>query len=195
MNFIVYSWRVPRPIEDKWEPLDSLGATGAVVAANTKRLRGAMPYTELSARLKALGRDIPTWGLRKIESGGRRVDTDDLMALAAALGVSPVTLLYPGTPDAAEQLAITGLPKPESARVVWEWMTASIWGYWAMEHAGGFTTPSEFFRRAWPQWLIDAQEVDGQSALDTYDRVWAEARDKTRQQVFDQNRGTSNGDD
>ncbi len=86
-----------RATEDKWKPIDSLGETGAVVARNIERIRRAryLAYTELSARLHDLGREIPTWGLRKIESGGRRVDSDDLVALALALNVSPIALLLP----------------------------------------------------------------------------------------------------
>jgi hypothetical protein len=53
-------------------------------------------YTKLASILEEMGRPIPELGLRRIESGDRRVDVDDLMALAMALGVSPVTLLMPG---------------------------------------------------------------------------------------------------
>ena len=118
----------PRKTEDKWEPIDSLGATGAAVARNVKQLRLArgLAYTELSEHLARLGRDIPTWGLRKIESGGRRVDTDDLMALAVAFNVSPATLLMPNvsTVEKGDLVPVTGWQKPITASVVWRWLTA-----------------------------------------------------------------------
>ena len=71
------------------------GATGARTMKNLRRLRGEMTYAELSRRLEALGRPIPPLGLRRIEAGERRVDVDDLMALALVLRVSPLALLLP----------------------------------------------------------------------------------------------------
>lgn len=107
-----------RDTEDKWEPIDSLSKTGTVVARNIRTIRKArnLPYTELSARLHELGREIPTWGLRKIESGGRRVDTDDLVALALALNVSPLALLLSTEPSSLVPKAKTYPPER-----IWEW--------------------------------------------------------------------------
>ena len=51
----------------------------------------------LSDRLQALGRPILPTGITKIEKGGRRVDVDDLIALALALEVTPNRLLLPET--------------------------------------------------------------------------------------------------
>ncbi len=118
----------PRKTEDKWDPIESLGATGAAVARNVKQLRLArgLAYTELSEELGRMGRDIPTWGLRKIESGGRRVDADDLVALSAAFDVSPATLLMPNVSDVQKDdlVDITGWRKPVPAGHVWRWLTA-----------------------------------------------------------------------
>lgn len=130
------SFRLPgvaRRDEDKWEPLDSLGETGATVARNIRRIRKSrgLPYTEFSEQLTRLGREIPTWGLRKIESGGRRVDTDDLVAIAIVLRVSPPTLLMPclnvdgvEIETGGDLVPITGWHVPISARPVWDWITA-----------------------------------------------------------------------
>lgn len=71
------------------------GATGAATMENLKRARGEMTYAELSRRLEAVGRPIPPLGLRRIEAGDRRVDVDDLMALALVLNMSPLALLLP----------------------------------------------------------------------------------------------------
>ncbi|MFL0411066.1 helix-turn-helix domain-containing protein [Microbacterium paludicola] len=72
-----------------------LGPTGKVVAAQVarKRKERALSYAELSKRLTELGSPIPTLGLRRIEARARRVSVDDLLALSAALGVSPAELL------------------------------------------------------------------------------------------------------
>lgn len=70
-----------------------LGPTGQRVRENVRHLRGRLPYRELAERLERLGRPIPTLGLSRIENGARRVDADDLVALALALGVNPNRLL------------------------------------------------------------------------------------------------------
>lgn len=54
-----------------------------------------LTYAELSARTKEAGQLIPVLGLRRIETGERRVDFDDLLILAVALGVHPVDLMVP----------------------------------------------------------------------------------------------------
>jgi transcriptional regulator with XRE-family HTH domain len=146
MIFIVYSCGMPkRDTEDKWEPLDSLGETGTVVARNIKRVRKArnLAYTDLSTRLHGLGREIPTWGLRKIESGGRRVDADDLVALGLALNVSPIALLLP---TEAARLVDKGNRYP--AERLWNWAkgTDSLSG-----------DPLEFMRDSNP---LNASEIE-----------------------------------
>ncbi|WP_206154072.1 helix-turn-helix domain-containing protein [Cellulosimicrobium aquatile] len=74
-----------------------LGATGELVRENIQRLRRArgLGFAELSRELDRLGRPIPPLGLRRIEEGERRVDVDDLVALAVALWSSPTMLLSP----------------------------------------------------------------------------------------------------
>jgi transcriptional regulator with XRE-family HTH domain len=98
-----------------------LGPTGETVAANVKRLRNkhGLAFTELSAKLSALGRPIPPLGLRKIESLDRRVDADDLMALAVALGTNPNALLFPPSNNAHHVLTLTAADGP--AWAVWDW--------------------------------------------------------------------------
>lgn len=90
-----------------------LGGTGETVKENVKRLRGGMQYKELSERLSKVGRPIPPLGLRRIEAGERRVDVDDLMALAVVFDVSPLALLLPenGSRDLARMM--TGVPDRE----------------------------------------------------------------------------------
>lgn len=98
-----------------------LGATGERVAANIKRLRGSLQYKELSEKLGKIGRPIPALGLRRIEAGERRVDVDDLVALAVALGVSPLTLLLPADGNSALASPITGVNRNVGHNVQWMW--------------------------------------------------------------------------
>jgi transcriptional regulator with XRE-family HTH domain len=88
------------------------GPTARRVVENVARLRKYRGYTreQLSERLGDVGRPIRATGLARLESGRRRVDADDLVALALALDVSPPRLLLPGRdehdehPDAAVAL-------------------------------------------------------------------------------------------
>lgn len=92
------------------EKKNPLGPTGLTAAANIKRLREEqrLTYVELSHTLSELGRPIPTLGLSRIESGQRRVDADDLMAIASALGVAPNILLLPEGHDRTALVEVTG---------------------------------------------------------------------------------------
>ncbi len=123
-------------------PLDT---AGKAVAANVKRLieDQNLTYVDLSARLAELGRSIPTLGLRKIVAETRRVDADDLVALAVALGVSPVTLLMPGV--AADDV-VTVAQAEFKAATLWEWLIAE----WPFPGQG----ITEFFSKALPPWKL-----------------------------------------
>lgn len=128
------------------EPKNPLGPSGRIVADNVKRLRGDLQYVKLAERLAGIGRPIPTLGLRKIESYERRVDVDDLVALAVALGVSPITLLMPYTAAMDDEAAATGLGH-STARELWQWLTAAA--PIGINGAGAVLT---FLRDALPPW-------------------------------------------
>jgi transcriptional regulator with XRE-family HTH domain len=108
------------------EKRNPLGPTGETVRANVKRLRDGqnLGYAKLARRLEDVGRPIPELGLRRIETGTRRVDADDLMALAAALDVSPATLLMPGTAEGEATVEATATPEEVTAQQLWAWLTA-----------------------------------------------------------------------
>lgn len=76
-------------------PPGTVGPTGLMLAENIRRIRTmrAWTYVDLAARLTAAGRPIPVLGLRRLEEGKRRADTDDLVALAAVFGVAVQQLL------------------------------------------------------------------------------------------------------
>lgn len=125
-----------------------LGPTGEAVRANVRRLRDAqgMSAAQLSAQLGQLGRPIPLIGIQRIESGERRPDTDELVALAVALGVSPASLLMPNLETVAKDdlVPISGWRKEISATVVWRWLTATS--------ALVYGTDASFIARALPSW-------------------------------------------
>ncbi|TMR95581.1 helix-turn-helix domain-containing protein [Nonomuraea basaltis] len=101
-------------------PID-LGPTGKRVADNVAALRKSLglDQRQLSERMEALGRPMQPSVISKIEKGDRRIDADDLMALALALDVTPNRLLFTGNAD-DEQIRLT--PKaPLEARNAWYW--------------------------------------------------------------------------
>jgi transcriptional regulator with XRE-family HTH domain len=102
------------------------GATADTVAANVKRLREdkRLGLRTLASRLADAGRPLTHTALDKIERGTRRVDVDDLMALAVALGVSPLRLLMPYTVSAHEQVQATCRPS-EAAHLLWDVLRAA----------------------------------------------------------------------
>jgi transcriptional regulator with XRE-family HTH domain len=114
------------------EKRNPLGPTGETVRANLQRLREAqnLGYTKLARILdEEIGRAIPELGLRRIESGDRRVDVDDLMALAVALKVSPISLLLPNMPGADNRLTkveVTGIKHRVFAEELWHWLKANL---------------------------------------------------------------------
>lgn len=100
---------------------NELGPTGEHVAENLQRLRQARGYTmqQLRQRMQDLGRPLPATGVIKTEQKDRRVDVDDLVALALALNVSPLALLLPPL-WSDEQVAITAEVSLR-ARTAWLW--------------------------------------------------------------------------
>ncbi len=126
-----------------------IGPTARTVAKNIEDLRTAqnMNYKQLSERLERVASwSINAVGIRRIESGERRVTPDDLMALAVVLGVSPASLLMPDLATVAQDdlVPITGWQKPITASVVWRWLTA----YEPLIHG----TLGTFIDRALPSW-------------------------------------------
>lgn len=128
-----------------------LGPTGDSVRENIRRIRDGLGISqaELSKKLAQLGRPIPALGIHRIEIGERRVDVDDLMSFAVALGVTPVALLMPGDypngahVDAFDQFSVTGFDEPVMALPLWNWLTAG-------DPLGADL--NTFIRWSWPFW-------------------------------------------
>lgn len=68
----------------------TLGKTGEVVKANIRECRVKRNLTQNELALKA---ELPTQSITEIENGARRVNVDDLVAIADALRVSTGRLL------------------------------------------------------------------------------------------------------
>jgi transcriptional regulator with XRE-family HTH domain len=99
------------------------GDTGQHVARNILRLRKARALTVrgLSELLATAGRFVPASGITKMEQGERRIDVDDLTALAGVFGVSPSALLLPLTDDPGTTVEITGVGSVP-ADEAWDWV-------------------------------------------------------------------------
>jgi transcriptional regulator with XRE-family HTH domain len=77
-----------------------VGPLAQQVARNVRRLREQrkLSFTDLSRELAEVGRAIPLLGIRRIETYERRVDVDELAAIAQVFGVTnPWDLV--STPD------------------------------------------------------------------------------------------------
>jgi transcriptional regulator with XRE-family HTH domain len=103
---------------------NELGPTGQAVAVNVARIRNALGMStyRLSEILADLGRPIAASAISKIEGGTRRVDTDDLMALAVAFDVPPAAILLP--PVAEGRMALLDGYEDEAAKI-WNWAESS----------------------------------------------------------------------
>ncbi|MFD0721312.1 helix-turn-helix transcriptional regulator [Streptomyces globosus] len=107
------------------------GPTGRTVAENLARLRKVRGLTtrQLSGMLERNGRPIPASGITRMEKAERQVTVDELVALAVALGVSPVALLLPPSARGARDAegrptqAVTALTGAGEVAVAdaWRW--------------------------------------------------------------------------
>lgn len=102
-----------RPIE--------IGPVGQQVAENIARLRARdnLKQQELAERLQTAGRPITASALSKVEQCDRRVDVDDLMALAICLYATPNQLLLP--PEASQERISLTAGVTATAEHAWQW--------------------------------------------------------------------------
>lgn len=100
------------------------GITHEHVSANIRAARQAigLDVRTTSRLLTEAGRKLSPSGISKIENGDRRVDVDDLTALAYALRTTPAALLTP--PDAAT--AVTGVPEQYTEEEIRAWITGVV---------------------------------------------------------------------
>ncbi|MDQ1583773.1 MAG: hypothetical protein QOF36_1827, partial [Microbacteriaceae bacterium] len=121
--------------------------TGEVARTQLRAVRTAqrLSLREVSERVTAMGHDLSLSAVSKIENGTRRMDVDDLTALAAALGVAPPTLLLPNAEEVHDELSITGARG--SAEAMWAWVT----GQQQLPGADDAVTMN-FVQHAFPGW-------------------------------------------
>lgn len=100
------------------------GITHEHVAANLRAARQAIGMdVRTAARLVTeAGRKLAPSGISKIENGDRRVDVDDLTALAYVFRTTPAALLTP--PDDA--VTLTGVPEHFLAEEIQAWVAGSV---------------------------------------------------------------------
>lgn len=96
-----------------------IGEAGGCVAAavTAHRQRRGWDQRHLAARVTDAGRPMSVSVLGKVEAGARRVDVDDLVALAVALEVPPAQLL-PGADDGADPFTEAASPGAVRRRVL-----------------------------------------------------------------------------
>ncbi|WP_167139634.1 helix-turn-helix transcriptional regulator [Diaminobutyricimonas sp. TR449] len=96
-----------------------VGEAGRTVASNVRSMRRALDLTldDLSARLEAQGRPMSRATLSQIETLNRRVDVDDLVALARALD-APLVDLLPETGEYEEMNEWRRLTPAEKGRSI-----------------------------------------------------------------------------
>lgn len=101
------------------------GPVGDQLADNVADLRRQrrMTTTQLAQAVSDLGVPMTASTVTKIETQGRRVFVDELVALAIALNVSPVTLMLPGR-NPRNPVGVTPT-KSMPWRRAWRWMHAS----------------------------------------------------------------------
>jgi len=87
-------------------PIDRMGR---IVAQNVTDIVAVTGYTELSRMLYANRRDIAVLGVRNITQMRRRVDVDDLAAIAACVGLEPAELLKPDVVNRCGERVIRAL--------------------------------------------------------------------------------------
>lgn len=151
---------------------------GDRLPSNVRQLRERRGLTvrQLSARLTELGRPILPSGITKIEQGQRRVDADDLVALAVALGVTPNRLLLTGR-VADDTVRLT--PAVEVSQVAaWWWATGEqrLPGPHAVPDDRQFGAENRPHDPPDTTTLADLRRLEASGALESLRRGVAEAR-------------------
>ncbi|MCQ4359665.1 helix-turn-helix domain-containing protein [Mycobacterium gordonae] len=154
-----------------------LDNTGRTVAENISRIRKerGLNYTELSKSLSALKRDIPALAVRRIEETQRRVDVDDLMAIAAALNTSPASLLMPRAGAADEPVQTTAMVQPAAAETVWGWISGDRPVVRYRDDLSDNDQWVEFAHESWPRWKI----------REMYEHMYEQAVEESRREGYD----------
>lgn len=147
-----------------------VGPTGQTVAANIARLRERRGLTtrQLSATLERAGRAIPASGITRMEKAERVVTADELVALAAAFGVSPSALLLPLSSRAVDQIEVTG-GGTVSADTAWAWADGERPLHLSEGNERKELVEHELFGR--PQWLYKRSPEHLKAKRELFERM------------------------
>ncbi len=108
---------------------------------------------QLAERMRDLGHPILKSGISKIESGDRRVDVDDLVALAIALEVNPNRLLLVDHAEVDDELELTG-ELMVTSKSAWAWASGDLtddagpWPWAKFAEHGGRPMEAHRFQKA-----------------------------------------------
>lgn len=118
-GFSVQTVGMPKESTDRGP---AIGPIGEQVVRNIEEIREArgLSLRALSDRMKALARPILPSGLQSLTQRKRRVDVDDLVALALALEVNPNALLFEKDVDWDDILTLTPAVS-QRAYSTWRW--------------------------------------------------------------------------
>jgi transcriptional regulator with XRE-family HTH domain len=148
------------------------GRTGRAVGPNVRRARERLgiDLAALAKRLTDAGWPIAKSALSRLENGQRRVDVDDLMALAVVLHVSPLELLL----GADDQLVTpTAVPDGLLRDELWAWA------------AGDVELDPESLIEWWRgQIAVLGSRIEVLDALDDNPALPPEAQERTRRWVL-----------
>jgi transcriptional regulator with XRE-family HTH domain len=101
-----------------------MATPGTDLSDNLSRVRksAGLSLRQLAARLEEVGWPIGADSLNRVEMGKRQVTVGDLVALAVALGVSPLSLLMP---PACDRVQLT--PAVETGwHAAWRWAVGEL---------------------------------------------------------------------
>lgn len=100
------------------------GITHEHVATNLRAARQAigMDVRTAAGLMTEAGRKLSPSGISKIENGDRRVDVDDLTALAYIFYTTPAALLTPP----AESVSLTGVPESYLSEEIQAWIAGTV---------------------------------------------------------------------
>ncbi|MCQ4120448.1 helix-turn-helix domain-containing protein [Rhodococcus tibetensis] len=144
------------------------GLTGNTVRENIARVRKEQRLTlrDLAERLSERGRPMAHNTLSEIERGARRVDVDDLVAIAVALDISPSTLLVPDAKTADDLVQMTATEEIPAINA-WRFLTA--------EGAARRAFVVNWSMRAKPDWVIAHEESRNRANEDRFQTAVAKA--------------------
>lgn len=102
-----------------------LGPIGRAARMNIARIRKSLGLSlaEVASRMTGDHR-LSLSSLSKIETGGRRVDIDDLVAISAALDVSPLAIVLGLSADPDAQVTLGG--STTHAVGAWRWALGDV---------------------------------------------------------------------